>query len=239
MGDGSVGTRGARARAVPGQVGRSRQHVRRVDARVGGARRDAGRDGRGWRRRRRDAAAVGAPAVARGRRGCADVGGTGATDGTARVQTRERRDDATASTAILFAVLRALDALPPRARPYARSCVCRFGDPAGHSGRRVAALTRTRPRVVETRGGGQRRLHLAGHSWRRLDAELARYDAWWRSLPLFRTRVLSAKKRRERNGGRRLGRGLVLLERRRRERAAGVARLLAVNARRALRLVQR
>ena len=26
-------------------------------------------------------------------------------------------------------------------------------------------------------------LHLAGHSWRRLDAELARYDAWWRSLP--------------------------------------------------------
>ena len=70
VGDGSVGTRGARARAVPGQVGQSRQHVRRQDARVGAARRDAGgRDGRGRRRRRRDAAAVGAPAVARGRRG--------------------------------------------------------------------------------------------------------------------------------------------------------------------------
>ena len=141
----------------------------------------------------------------------------------------------------LFAVLRALDAFATPTAPVREELV--FAALAIPLAIRAVGWPRLPERVPESlkhAAGGSRRLHLAGDSWRRLDAELARYDAWWRSLPLFRTRVFvgeeHAFERRRRTIS--LGRGLVLLERRRRERTAGAARLLAVHARRALRLVR-
>mmetsp|Transcript_8749 Transcript_8749/g.34366 ORF Transcript_8749/g.34366 Transcript_8749/m.34366 type:complete len:351 (-) Transcript_8749:448-1500(-) len=233
VGDGSAGTRGARARAVPGQVGQSRQHVRRQDARRGAAR-DARRNCP-KRRGRRRSAAVGAPARWERRRWGCRRGRDGRRTAQARVQTRERRGDAAAlrpRSPLRDAESARLVRHPERAR-WRGAGVCGVGDSAGDSGRRVAALTRTRPGVRETRGGRHAGVQLAP-TGRRV-GDVRRVVAF---VALFGTSVgedvqktkVSFEDRGVKRGVKRVGRGLVRLERRRRECTAGAARLLAVHA---------
>ena len=95
----------------------------------------------------------------------------------------------------LFAVLRALDAFATPSSPVCEELV--FAALAIPLAIRAVGWPRLPERVPESlkhAAGGSRRLHLAGHSWRRLDAELARYDAWWRSLPPSERASSSAKK---------------------------------------------
>ena len=118
--------------------------------------------------------------------GGADVGGTGG-DGRHR-RASKRVSDATTRRLFdrdpLFAVLRALDAFATPSSPVREELV--FAALAIPLAIRAVGWPRLPERVPESlkhAAGSSRRPHLAGHSWRRLEAELARYDAWWRSLP--------------------------------------------------------
>ena len=125
------------------------------------------------------------------------MGGTGG-DGRHR-RASKRVSDATTRRLFdhdpLFAVLRALDAFATPSAPVREELV--FAALAIPLAIRAVGWPRLPERVPESlkhAAGGSRRLHLAGHSWRRLDAELARYDAWWRSLPPSERASSSAKK---------------------------------------------
>ena len=163
-----------------------------LDATRGDAMDEDGVEGDGtprpWERRRSHGGAAG---------GGADVGGTGG-DGRHR-RASKRVSDATTRRLFdhdpLFAVLRALDAFATPSAPVREELV--FAALAIPLAIRAVGWPRLPERVPESlkhAAGGSRRLHLAGHSWRRLDAELARYDAWWRSLPPSERASSSAKK---------------------------------------------
>ena len=132
---------------------------------------------RPWERRRGGVAA-----------GVADAGSR-AGDGRHR-RASKRVSDATTRRLFerdpLFAVLRALDAFATPTAPVGEELV--YAALATPLAIRAVGWPRLPERVPESLKGvtgveGRYRRRVGVRSWRRLDAELARYDAWWRSLP--------------------------------------------------------
>ena len=127
---------------------------------------------RPWERRRGGVAA-----------GVADAGSR-AGDGRHR-RASKRVSDATTRRLFerdpLFAVLRALDAFATPTAPVGEELV--YAALATPLAIRAVGWPRLPERVPESFKGVFDRRRVGVRSWRRLDAELARYDAWWRSLP--------------------------------------------------------
>ena len=127
---------------------------------------------RPWERRRGGVAA-----------GVADAGSR-AGDGRHR-RASKRVSDATTRRLFerdpLFAVLRALDAFATPTAPVGEELV--YAALATPLAIRAVGWPRLPERVPESLKGVFDRRRVGVRSWRRLDAELARYDAWWRSLP--------------------------------------------------------
>ena len=127
---------------------------------------------RPWERRRGGSAA-----------GVADVGSR-AGDGRHR-RASKRVSDATTRRLFerdpLFAVLRALDAFATPTAPVGEELV--YAALATPLAIRAVGWPRLPERVPESLKGVFDRRRVGVRSWRRLDAELARYDAWWRLLP--------------------------------------------------------
>ena len=127
---------------------------------------------RPWERRRGGSAA-----------GVADAGSR-AGDGRHR-RASKRVSDATTRRLFerdpLFAVLRALDAFATPTAPVGEELV--YAALATPLAIRAVGWPRLPERVPESLKGVFDRRRVGVRSWRRLDAELARYDAWWRSLP--------------------------------------------------------
>ena len=111
------------------------------------------------------------------------MGGTGG-DGRHR-RASKRVSDATTRRLFdrdpLFAVLRALDAFATPTAPVGEELV--YAALATPLAIRAVGWPRLPERVPESLKGVFDRRRVGARSWRRLDAELARYDAWWRSLP--------------------------------------------------------
>ncbi len=146
---------------------------------------------RPWERRRGGVAA--GVADARSRRagdGRHSYHGAHITEGRTALISRHRRASKRVSDATtrrlferdpLFAVLRALDAFATPTAPVGEELV--YAALATPLAIRAVGWPRLPERVPESSKGVFDRRRVGVRSWRRLDAELARYDAWWRSLP--------------------------------------------------------
>ena len=141
-----------------------------------------GVEARPWERRRGGSAGAGG----------ADAGGTG--DGRHRRASKRVSDAATRrlfDRDPLFATLRALDSFATPSAPVGEELV--FAALATPLAIRAVGWPRLPERVPESvkRAAGA----TLASSWRRLDAELATYDAWWRSLPSSERASVKTSKR--------------------------------------------